>query len=190
MTLYEAFSLVISMLAVVVSAVSLFRNKQNERAIADLKVFITNNYYFEPSKIDERGDNTMSEGKRDTYNVTSHGQQGGITAGQVHIQPGWRDLSRNSSDIANINQIIAMHSGKPIKFIVPMGDAEAMNYAIQIRDALKRQTALEVQDFIHEGTGWQQPLPPLSYSLEDSEGREWVKVQIGNRDSQSRPTGR
>ncbi|MDJ0794368.1 MAG: hypothetical protein QNI98_09010 [Woeseiaceae bacterium] len=125
-----------------------------------------------------------------TYNVESHNQSGGITAGRISInlQPGWRKLEERPVDWKLMCDVIAAYPNHPVKFIVPAGDAEAMTYAMQFRKAYKRN-GLEVQEFIHEGMGG-DPLPPLSYCLEADKGREWVLIQVGNRNSPTRPTGK
>ena len=104
------------------------------------------------------------------------------------LQPGWRDLNKRPNDLAAIREVISRNSDIPVRFGVPVSDAEAMAFAIQMRETL-RADGVEVRESIHEEADVQPPFPPLSYTFQSSENSEWIYVRIGNKDSQTRVRG-
>lgn len=71
--------------------------------------------------------------KDDThFHITSHNQQGGITAGQVFISGGQRRLT--SGDGVQLLQVLAKEV--PVEISAALGDGEAYAYAAEIKDFL------------------------------------------------------
>ena len=66
--------------------------------------------------------------------VTSHNQQGGITAYQVNLQPGDRVLNENDS--RQLEQLLAGETFASISVTAVMGDQEALRFASQIKNFL------------------------------------------------------
>lgn len=80
------------------------------------------------------GVNQMNE-KYNIFNVSSTGQQGGITAGKinqlnVYNKPAPRELVQGYKD--ELNRIISKHSGLPLVIEVNSNDREAVNFGNQI----------------------------------------------------------
>ncbi|MCB9262869.1 MAG: hypothetical protein H6607_10890 [Flavobacteriales bacterium] len=67
-------------------------------------------------------------------NVTSHNQQGGITAGVVNISSQPRQLTNEAA--GQLNQLISSKKGQTITVTCTMGDGEAFGYATQIKNYL------------------------------------------------------
>lgn len=74
----------------------------------------------------------MSEKKQ--INVTSHNQQGGITAYQVNVQPGDRILDDRLA--AQLRSLIDEQQFNGIRVTAVMGDQEAFGFASQIKNYL------------------------------------------------------
>ena len=66
--------------------------------------------------------------------VTSHGQQGGITAYQVNIEPGDRVLTEASAE--QLDSQLAQESFDTINLVAVWGDQEAFRLASQIKNHL------------------------------------------------------
>ena len=67
-------------------------------------------------------------------NVTSHNQQGGITAYQVNLQPGDRVLSESVA--SQLQSLLNQETFKSIDLVAVMGDQEAFRFASQIKNFL------------------------------------------------------
>jgi hypothetical protein len=70
------------------------------------------------------------------FNVTSHSQQGGITAGVVNVGPQPRRL-----DLAHRNQLAQLlpDKSRTVTIECVMGDSESFTFATEIKDYLKAQ---------------------------------------------------
>ena len=66
----------------------------------------------------------------DDINVTSYNQQGGITAYQVNIQPGDRELTEKRTQ--ELKTLLGQLDYTSVEVISLMGDAEAERYATRI----------------------------------------------------------
>ena len=74
----------------------------------------------------------MSEDKK--IEVTSHNQQGGITAYQVNIQPGDRQLTQSAAE--QLESKLIDFEFTVIEVNAVMGDGEAFRFASQIKNFL------------------------------------------------------
>lgn len=91
-------------------------------------------------------DETNSSGE--SYNVTSHNQTGGVTAGKVtiNLQPGWRDLSKAPAEFKReLLQELTPHKGRRMVLTATMGDTEAVVFAEQLI-AYLRSEGFNVKD--------------------------------------------
>lgn len=77
----------------------------------------------------------MAEKK--TVNVTSHNQQGGITAYQVNIQPGDRVLV--DQNISQLKSKLGEQEFDAISITAVWGDQEAFRFATQIKNYLESE---------------------------------------------------
>lgn len=126
----------------------------------------------------------MSKDGYDKISISNVNQSGGVNiqvgSGSINVamQPGWREIVSRPQDIALVQQMLNAHPKMKIGFITPMGDAEAMSYATQLRDVLT-SNGLPVEQFISEGAGWQPMPPPLACRLEG----DILRIIVGNQNS-------
>ena len=108
--------------------------------------------------------------------VTSHNQQGGITANQVNIgRPPPRDLRRASqAELDDILKVMEPHRDKNIGVTVSVNDAETQNFANQLRVFLG-DNGFRVGPGIAIGI-FSAPQPPLSI---DSRRENEATVIVG-----------
>ena len=131
----------------------------------------------------------MSKDDDKGINISNVNQSGGVNiqigSGSINVavQPGWRNITSRPQDVAMVNAMLNAHPGMNVAFITPMGDAEAMSYATQIRDLLT-SNGFPVEQFISEGAGWQPMPPPLACRLEG----DTLRIIVGNQNSPTRPT--
>ena len=111
--------------------------------------------------------------KRDIH-VTSYGQQGGITAYQVNLQPGDRRLS---DKVANdLEDRLNSLDFKSVEVNAVMGDGEAFRFASQIKNFLvsKGFDVKGVNQVIYSA-------PVQGQTIESPNDAGIIKVIIGNR---------
>ncbi len=77
----------------------------------------------------------MINDKKTVFNITSHNQMGGITAGQVNIGQQPRVLTDQLK--SQLLGIIADRPGAPISVTAVLGDGEALQFAQQIKAFLE-----------------------------------------------------
>ena len=114
----------------------------------------------------------------DTYNVTSHGQSGGITAGVVNIGPQDRDLSVMPDVQKILLDNVSGFKSRSFRVQAQMGNPESYNFALQLQVFL-RANGFVVEDFISEGAGGKPP--PVSYHFEGEKDEKVVVVAGPNR---------
>ena len=107
-------------------------------------------------------------------NITSYNQQGGITAYQVNLQPGDRNLKNNGA--SQIESTLASQSFESISVTAVMGDQEAFRFASQIKNFLdsKGYTVKGVNQAIYR-----EPVQGQIIELADPDGI--VNIIIGGR---------
>jgi hypothetical protein len=76
--------------------------------------------------------------------VESHNQQGGITAYQVNLQPGDRQLT--SQQMKQVRDSLGSVDFKSVEICAVMGDGEAFRFASQIKDFLVSE-GIEIAGF-------------------------------------------
>lgn len=116
----------------------------------------------------------MSNENQRPIHVESHDQQGGITAYQVNIQPGDRQLTPNVGQ--QVKDMLNKIKFKTIEVNAVMGDGEAFRFALQIRNYLVSG------GFNIEGVN--QVLytnPPQGQIFEAPKDGGMVKIIIGSR---------
>lgn len=87
-----------------------------------------------PAPLEAASEAEMDKDKPGTVNVTSHGQQGGITAHTVHVaKPPARPFGE--AEKAAVLDIVPRDS--PLTILAPLGDQEATHLATQIHSFLK-----------------------------------------------------
>jgi hypothetical protein len=95
---------------------------------------------------------------KNIYNVTSYGQSGGVTAGVVNFGRPPRRLEGNE----NLKQQLReFPRSKPVDVVAQMGDAEAYQFGLEIRQFL-----------ISEGYDVPGPTSGLSTAM-------WSRPQVG-----------
>ena len=117
----------------------------------------------------------MSDEKEQPHiHVESHDQQGGITAYQVNIQPGDRQLTNDGA-----RQLKSYLDGVEFKVVevnAVMGDGEAFRFASQIKNALASE------DVIVQGVNQVIYSAPVQGQLvEPPNDAGVVKIIVGNR---------
>ena len=118
---------------------------------------------------------TNKENTGDTYNVTSHDQSGGITAGVVNIGAQDRDLNMMPNAQKSLLSNVSQYKDRAFRVQAQMGNPESYNFALQIR-AFLRSNGFAVEEFISEAAGGKPP--PISYHFE-GENEEKVVVVAG-----------
>lgn len=102
-----------------------------------------------------------------TFNVSSVGQQGGITAGIVNVGPQPRKFDGNIK--AQLAQQLAQHlpdKSRKVTVKSPMGDSEADSFAIQITDYLVAQGyTVESLVVVFKGVPPPQSIDPATYTI-------------------------
>jgi hypothetical protein len=116
----------------------------------------------------------------DTFSVTSHNQQGGITAGQInfHGQPGWRDINQLPNLQKQLENELNQYRNRTFLFTAVMGDEEAHQFAHQLRDWFKGM-GFAVEEFVSQSV-FTAPQPAISYQFE---GDDKILVKAGNQNS-------
>ena len=112
--------------------------------------------------------------KEPRIHIESHNQQGGITAYNVNIAPGDRQLSQTGTD--QLKGYLDSVDFKKIDITAAMGDAEAFRFASQIKNYLTSEG--------HEVSGVHQALsmPPMQgQKIEPPNDSGLVKIRIGSR---------
>ncbi len=116
----------------------------------------------------------MSNENERPIHVESHNQQGGITAYQVNILPGDRQLTPNSGQ--RLKNYLNENTHEKIEVTAVMGDGEAFRLASQIKNYLISE-GFEVK-------GVNQALyttPIQGQILEPPNDAGVIKIIIGNR---------
>lgn len=72
-----------------------------------------------------------------TVNITSHGQQGGITAHTVNIGPQQRSLSSPNAAALKQQILTQLSRAKPITVFCIMGDTEGYYFGMEIHAFMK-----------------------------------------------------
>ncbi len=106
--------------------------------------------------------------------IESQNQQGGITAYQVNIQPGDRELT--SSTAQGLKGLLDQTDYESVAVLATMGDAEAYKYASQIKNYLISED-IEV-DGVYQA-GFTRPVRGHIIQPPNEEGV--IKILIGNR---------
>lgn len=106
----------------------------------------------------------------DTFNVRSHNQAGGITAGQVFIGGGQRTL-----DSGTRQQLLQnLPKSDTVNVAAALGDAEAFNFAAEIK------AFLESQGYTVTGVDQCVWMPPVK-GANVVTGESPKKIQIGSK---------
>ena len=114
----------------------------------------------------------MAEKK--TIKVTSHNQQGGITAYQVNIQPGDRVL--NDQVVSQLQSKLDEQQFNDISITAVWGDQEAFRFATQIKNHL------EVEGYSVKGVNQAMYSEPIQGQQIRSVGDDGVlEIVIGGR---------
>ncbi len=116
----------------------------------------------------------MSNENERPIHIESHNQQGGITAYQVNIQPGDRQLTPNVTQ--QVKEQLNKTKFETIEVNAVMGDGEAFRFASQVKNYLVSE-GFEVK-------GVNQVLyvnPPQGQIIETPKDEGMVKIIIGSR---------
>lgn len=109
-----------------------------------------------------------------SINVTSHNQQGGITAYQVNIQKGDRQLTENAA--TQLKKYLANKTFSKIDVVAVMGDGEAFRLASQVKNFLVSQ------GYSVEGVGQAVFSAPVQGQIiEPPNSQGVIKIIIGNQ---------
>lgn len=114
------------------------------------------------------------ENQQPKIHVESHGQTGGITAYQVNIQPGDRQLKPNVAQ--DVKDKLSEIEFEKIEVNAVMGDGEAFRFASQIKNFLVSE-GFEIK-------GVNQVLyanPPQGQIIETPKDEGTVRIIIGSR---------
>ena len=114
------------------------------------------------------------EKEQGDIHVTSHDQRGGITAYQVNIQPGDRQLTPVRGQ--QVKDLLNKLKFKTIEVNAVMGDGEAFRFASQIKNYLTEEG--------YEVSGINQVMyttPVQGQIIERPNDAGMVKIIIGNR---------
>ena len=125
-----------------------------------------------PISFDQEG--RIHTGDATTTNVTSHHQQGGITAGVVNIQPGDRVLTDRMK--SQINELLADQSFKSIGVTATANDGESYRYASQIKHYLESEG--HAVSAVHEAM-WAPPVQ--GQVMIPAQGDGILNIRIGGR---------
>lgn len=110
----------------------------------------------------------------DIVNVTSHNQQGGITAYQVNIQQGDRVLNKASTDFLEAK--LAEYKPTFVEVTAVMGDQEAFRLARQIKNFLVDK------GFTVKGVNQGMYTEPIQgVVLNEPDANALVKIVVGGR---------
>ena len=113
----------------------------------------------------------MSSDDGTIFNITSHGQQGGITAGQVNFG----NQQRNFNDeVAKSLKPHLPSKEKTIDLVAVMGDGEAFQFANQIK------SYLEENNYMVDGVSQVVFLLPVKGLHVEETKDESIKIIIGN----------
>lgn len=132
------------------------------------------NFYIGAELPKEVSKVSADEKQQPNIHVESHDQQGGITAYQVNIQPGDRQLSDNVTK--QLEDYLKSISYKSVEVNAVMGDGEAFRFASQIKNFLT-SGGIDVK-------GVNQVMyaaPVQGQVIEPPNDTGVVKVIIGNR---------
>ncbi len=116
----------------------------------------------------------MSNENQRPIHIESHNQQGGITAYNVTIQPGDRQLTPNVGQ--QVKDLLNKTKFKTIEVNAVMGDGEAFRFATQIKNYLNSE-GFDVQ-------GVNQVVyanAPQGQIIETPKDEGMVKIIIGSR---------
>ena len=134
----------------------------------------TQNFYINYGEsLAKRGKQVSNENERPIH-VESHNQQGGITAYQVNIQPGDRQLSTGA--VQQVKDYLNTTKFKTIEVNAVMGDGEAFRFASQMKNYLT-QEGFEV-------SGVNQVIysaPVQGQIIEPPNDEGMIKIIVGNR---------
>ncbi len=121
----------------------------------------------------QRGEKVSDENTRPIH-VESHNQQGGITAYQVNIQPGDRQLSTGATQ--QLKSYLKGVNLKSVEVNAVMGDGEAFRFASQIKNFLTSE------GFDVKGVNQVVYTAPIQGQIVEPPNAEGlVKIIIGNR---------
>lgn len=104
------------------------------------------------------------------FHITSHNQQGGITAGQVFIGGGQRRLT--PSDGAQLLQVLPREI--PVEVSAALGDGEAYAYAAEIKEFLV------ANKYSVDGVNQAVWMPPIT-GANVIVGETPRKIQVGSK---------
>lgn len=116
----------------------------------------------------------MSSENERSIHVESHNQQGGITAYQVNIQPGDRQLTPNVAQ--QMKDYLNKTKFETIEVNAVMGDGEAFRFASQVKNYLTSEG--------FEVSGINQVMysaPVQGQIIEHPNDAGMIKIIIGNR---------
>ena len=132
------------------------------------------NFYYGEISPKEETKVTADEKQQPYIHVESHDQRGGITAYQVNIQPGDRQLS--SDGTKQLEDYLKSVSFKSVEVNAVMGDGEAFRFASQIKNFLTSK------GFDVKGVNQVAYSAPVQgQAIEPPNDAGVVKVIIGNR---------
>lgn len=115
---------------------------------------------------------------RNIFNVSSHGQMGGITAGQVNIGRTRRMLG--DYDKTEIRKLLAQHgASKEIEVFAPMPDGIAQDFARQIIAFLQGE-GYRVLTTKGPNLWMGNPAPPEGVTVSPKPDGRGIEIAVGH----------
>ena len=165
---------VIGLALILYGIASLIRSKGKDSSASQIIVSgdLIQNFYYGKSLAKEE-ERVSSESERPIH-IESHNQQGGITAYQVNIQPGDRQLSTGAAQ--QVKDYLNKTKFETIEVNAVMGDGEAFRFASQMKNYLSSEG--------FEVSGVNQVMyvePPQGQIIEPPNDKGMIKIIVGNR---------